>query len=76
MFADPKTSFLGFGISNLFGVGGPFGLPSWAYDAQRVLGDANTQNLIHMSQQAAALAQSSISSLGSSSSGDIFSSLT
>src|SRR5579859_159175 len=40
MFANPETSFLGFGVGNLFGTGGPFGLPSWAYDVQRLTGDA------------------------------------
>ena len=75
MFADPKESFLGFGISNMFGVGGPFGLPSWTYDASRLLGDSQTQNLIDLSQQAALLTQSRFGSLGSLDGGDIFSSL-
>jgi len=57
MVSDSKTSSLGFGMSDLFGVGGPFGLPSWVYDAQRLLGDADTQRLISLSQQASQLAQ-------------------
>src|SRR5579864_9511637 len=38
MFSDPQSSILGFGATDLFGVGAPMGLPSWAYDAQRLLG--------------------------------------
>jgi len=75
MFADPKTSFLGFGVSNMFGAGGPFGLPSWTYDAARVLGDSATQNLIDLSQQAAFLTQARFGSLDSMNGGDSFSSL-
>lgn len=59
MFSNPKTSMLGFGGSDLFGMDGPFGLPSWAYDAQRLLGsDSKAGDLINLSQQAALLAQS------------------
>jgi hypothetical protein len=59
MFSDPKTSTLGYGGGDLFGMGGPYGLPSWAYDAQRLLGaDSNAGDLINLSQQAALLAQS------------------
>jgi len=75
MFADPKTSFLGFGVSHLFGVGGPFGLPSWTYDASRLLGDSQTKNLIDLSQQAAFLAQSRLGDSGFQGGGNLFSSL-
>lgn len=70
MFSDPKTSALGYGTSNLFGTGGPFGLPAWVYDAQRVLGgDPEIQNLLSLSHQVAELTQrqfhsSSMGSLG------------
>lgn len=73
MFSDPKTSALGFGGNELFGVGGPMGLASWAYDAQRLLGkDSNVSDLIGLSDQAAFLAQTrfnhALSSFGSTSS--------
>jgi hypothetical protein len=72
MFSNPKSSVLGFGMTDLFGVGGAFGLPSWAYDAQRVLsGDENVRSMMSLYQQAAALANqqmrgSSLGSLGGS----------
>ena len=74
MFSDPETSLLGFGATDLFGVGGPMGLPSWAYDAQRLLGNnSDLSQLIGLSQQASLLAQSNfnqqLSSLGSTGSG-------
>jgi hypothetical protein len=66
MFADPKTSLLGFGGSDLFGTGGLFGLPSWAYELQRLLGDdPNVTNLMGLNMQAALLAQSMKNNLGS-----------
>jgi hypothetical protein len=57
MFSSDKSSTLGFGMSDLFGVDGPFGLPSWVFDAQRLLGDAETQKLISISQQTSELLQ-------------------
>jgi len=72
MFSNPKTSVLGFGMTDQFGAGGAFGLPSWAYDAQRVLsGDENLRSMMSLYQQAAALANqqmkgSSLGSLGGS----------
>lgn len=74
MFSDPQTSLLGFGAEELFGIGGPMGLPSWVYDAQRLLGkDSNVSQLVGLSQQAAFLAESnfnhSLSSLGSTGKG-------
>ncbi len=70
MFSDPHTSMLGFGANELFGTGGPFGLASWVYDAQRVLGNnSDVSKLIGLGEQAAFLAQSNfnhqLSSLGS-----------
>ena len=73
MFADSRTSFLGMG--DLFGGGGLFGLPSWANDAERLLGDSQTKKLIDLSRQAAFLEQSQLGNLDSSNGGDIFSSL-
>jgi hypothetical protein len=69
MFSNPKTSLLGFGGGNLFGTGGLFGLPSWAYDLQRIMGDdPNIKNLMGLNMQAAMLSQSlknnSLGSLG------------
>ena len=72
MFSNPKTSVLGFGMTDMFGPGGAFGLPTWAYDAQRVLsGDENVRSMMSLYQQAAALANqqmrgSSLGSLGGS----------
>lgn len=66
MFADPKTSLLGFGGGDLFGSGGLFGLPSWAYDLQRLMGDdPNIKNLMGLNMQAALMAQSMKNNLGS-----------
>ena len=67
MFSDPKTSLLGFGAGDLFGTGGLFGLPSWAYDLQRIMGDdPNIKNLMGLNMQAALLSQSLMNnSLGS-----------
>jgi hypothetical protein len=69
MFSNPKTSLLGFGGGDLFGTGGLFGLPSWAYDLQRIMGDdPNVKNLMGLSMQASLLSQSlknnSLGSLG------------
>lgn len=65
MFSDSKTSILGFGMSDLFGSGGPFGLPAWAYDAQRLLGnDSDVQNLMSLSHQAAQMFQNQFHSSG------------
>ncbi len=75
MFEDPKSSFLGYGVSNMFGAGGLFGLPSWTFDAARVLGDPTTQNLLNLSQQAAALTQARYGSLNMMNVGNDYSSL-
>ena len=77
MFANPETSFLGFGISNLFGVGGALGLPAWAHDVERLAGpgDSNMKKLFALNQQAALLAQPSLNTFGMPDGGDIFSSL-
>ena len=69
MFSDPQTSFLGLGMSDLFGIGGPLGLPSWAYDVQRVMGsNSAVQQLMGINQQASQVIQSqfgnSVASLG------------
>jgi hypothetical protein len=69
MFSNPKTSLLGFGGGDLFGTGGLFGLPSWAYDLQRIMGDdPNIKNLMGLNMQTALLSQSlkngSLGSLG------------
>jgi hypothetical protein len=59
MFSDTPSSILGFGATDLFGVGGSMGLPSWAYDVQRLLGNnSDVAQLMSLSQQAQFLAQS------------------
>ncbi len=59
MFSDTQSSVLGFGVTDLFGAGGPMGLPSWAYDVQRLLGNnSDVAKLMSLSQQAQFLAQS------------------
>ena len=68
IFSD-STSVLGLGAEDMFGVGSPLGLPSWASDVQRLLGaNSDVSQLFGLSQQAAFLAQSSfnqsLSSLG------------
>ncbi len=73
MFSGSPLS-LGSGLSDLFSTGGSLGLPSWAYDAQRVLGNnSDAAKMVGLSQQAALLAQSTfsdpLSSLGTSGSG-------
>lgn len=72
IFSDNTSPIggLGMGTGDIFGVGGPMGLPSWASDAQRVLGNPKgISDLIGMSEQASALLQQqfshSLSSLGS-----------
>jgi len=76
MFSNPKTSVLGFGMTDLFGPGGTFGLPTWAYDAQRVLGsDQNLQDMMGLYIQAASLAQKQMGGSGLSSMGGSFDSL-
>jgi len=76
MFSDSKSSILGFGASSLFGSGGPFGLPSWAYDAQRLLGgDPEVQNLMSLGQRAADLVQRQFHSSGLGSLGGNFESM-
>ena len=74
IFSDGSSSLLSFGASSLFGTGGATGLPSWVYDAQRVLGNnPDIANMISMSEQASKLLQSqfnhSLSSLGESGKG-------
>ena len=74
MFSDPHTSFMGLGASGLFDVGGPFGLPSWTSDVERLMGnDPQVQNLMGLDRQASFLAQSrfngGLSGLGSGSGG-------
>ena len=59
MFSDSFSSLMGLGASGIFGTGTGTGLPSWVYDAQRVLGNnPQISNLISMSQQANYLLQS------------------
>jgi hypothetical protein len=60
-----------FGMGDLFSTGGPFGLPAWATDAERLLGgDPNVQQLTSSYQQAAFALQSqfnqSLANFGSS----------
>lgn len=74
MFSDSSSSSLGFGTTDLFGIGTPLNIPSWATDLQRLLGNnSDITQLVGMSQQASLLAQSSfnqqLSSLGTSGGG-------
>jgi hypothetical protein len=76
MFSNPKTSVTGLGVTDLFGAGGPFGLPAWAYDAQRVLGgDEHLQGMMGLYIQAAALAQKQMGGPGLGSLGGSYDSL-
>lgn len=79
MFSDSKTSILGFGASDLFSTDGLFGLPSWAYDLQRVLGnESNVQDLIRLNDQASQILQNQLhssSSAGLGSTGGNFESM-
>lgn len=44
----------GLGLGDMFGIGGPLGLPSWALDAERLLGNnGDTRQLVSAYQQAA-----------------------
>ncbi|HEY5037842.1 MAG TPA: hypothetical protein VIJ93_02105 [bacterium] len=59
--SDSASSVLGFSMNNLFGSGGLFGVPSWAYDLQRILGNnSNISQIMNLNQQAAFAAQSSL----------------
>jgi hypothetical protein len=55
-----STSALGgLGMGDMFGIGGPLGLPSWTQDAERLLGNnSNAQQLESAYQQAAFTLQS------------------
>ncbi len=54
------SALAGLGMGDLFGTGGAFGLPSWASDAERLLGSTNPELQQSMSayQQAAFTLQS------------------
>lgn len=54
------SALSGMGMGNLFGFGGPLGLPSWAQSAEQLLGsiDPNLQQSMSAYQQAAFALQS------------------
>lgn len=69
MFSDPNSPGSMMDLAGLFGAGGPASLPSWVYDAERLLGGNPTvQGAANMVQQANFLAQtrfnSSLAGLG------------
>jgi hypothetical protein len=54
-----SSSLAGLGMGDMFGIGGPLGLPSWAGDVERLMGANSTvQQLITAQQQAAFAMQS------------------
>jgi hypothetical protein len=60
--SDPSSSVLGFSMNDLFSSGGLFGVPSWAYDLQRIMGNnSNVSQIMNLNQQAAFAAQSAMS---------------
>lgn len=54
------TSALGgLGMGNMFSIGAPMGLPTWALDAEKLLGNnPDVKNLVSLDQQAAFMLQS------------------